>query len=114
MHHGKTPRHRAFSVYLIDAAGRVLLTRRALGKLTWPGVWSNSCCGHPRREKPTWRPSTVGYGKELGVEVTGVEVLQPDFGYTATDPSGLVENEHCPVYRAFIVDTAVLRPDRMR
>ena len=34
-----------------------------------------------------------------------------DFGYTATDPSGLVENEHCPVYRAFIVDTSVLRPD---
>jgi geranylgeranyl diphosphate synthase, type I len=38
-------------------------------------------------------------------------VMLPDFGYTATDPSGLVENEHCPVYRAFIVDPSVLRPD---
>ena len=48
VHHAQTPRHRAFSVYLTDDAGRVLLTRRALSKATWPGVWSNSCCGHPR------------------------------------------------------------------
>ena len=111
VHHGKTPRHRAFSVYLIDAAGRVLLTRRALSKLTWPGVWSNSCCGHPRPGETDVAAVHRRVREELGVEVTSVEVLQPDFGYTATDPSGLVENEHCPVYRASIVDTAVLRPD---
>ena len=52
--------------------------------------------------------------EELGVEVTDVEVMLPDFGYTATDPHGLVENEYCPVYRAVIVDPAVMRPTRMR
>ena len=42
------------------------------------------------------------------MEVTGVEVML-DFAYIATDPHGLVENEHCPVYRAFIVDSACAR-----
>jgi geranylgeranyl diphosphate synthase, type I len=111
VHRRNTPRHRAFSVYLIDAAGRVLLTRRALSKLTWPGVWSNSCCGHPRPGETDVAAVHRRVHEELGVEVRGVEVMLPDFGYTAADPSGLVENEHCPVYRAFVVDTAVLRPD---
>ncbi|MET9933122.1 NUDIX domain-containing protein, partial [Streptomyces sp. NPDC006324] len=39
--------HRAFSVFLFDETGRLLLQRRALGKYHSPGVWSNTCCGHP-------------------------------------------------------------------
>ncbi|SCE55249.1 isopentenyl-diphosphate delta-isomerase, partial [Streptomyces sp. DfronAA-171] len=39
--------HRAFSVFLFDREGRLLLQRRALGKYHSPGVWSNTCCGHP-------------------------------------------------------------------
>jgi geranylgeranyl diphosphate synthase, type I len=111
VHHAQTPRHRAFSVYLTDDAGRVLLTRRALSKATWPGVWSNSCCGHPRPGEMDLTAIHRRVCEELGVEVRNVEAILPDFSYTATDPHGLVENEACPVYRASIVDTAVLRPD---
>jgi geranylgeranyl diphosphate synthase, type I len=111
VHHTQTPRHRAFSVYLADDAGRVLLTRRALSKATWPGVWSNSCCGHPRPGEMDVAAIHRRVCEELGVEVRNVEAILPDFSYTATDPHGLVENEACPVYRASIVDTAVLRPD---
>jgi len=111
IHHRETPRHRAFSVYLSDAAGRVLLTRRALSKLTWPGVWSNSCCGHPRPGETDVAAIQRRVREELGVDVVDIEVLLPTFGYTAADPHGLVENEHCPVYQAAIADPTVLRPD---
>jgi geranylgeranyl diphosphate synthase, type I len=111
VHHSNTPRHRAFSVYLTDHAGRVLLTRRALGKITWPGVWSNSCCGHPRPGESDIAAIHRRVYEELGVELVNVEAALPNFSYTATDPHGLVENESCPVYCASIVDAAVLRPD---
>lgn len=39
--------HRAFSCFLFDHKGRMLLTRRAPSKITFPNVWTNACCSHP-------------------------------------------------------------------
>jgi isopentenyl-diphosphate delta-isomerase type 1 len=39
--------HRAFSVFLFDSQGRLLLQQRAASKITFPSVWTNSCCSHP-------------------------------------------------------------------
>ena len=41
--------HRAFSVFLFNSNGQLLLQKRAAGKRLWPLFWSNSCCSHPRR-----------------------------------------------------------------
>ena len=48
-HDGSGVLHRAFSVFLFNDAGELLLQQRAPGKRLWPGYWSNSCCSHPRQ-----------------------------------------------------------------
>ena len=47
-HDGEGILHRAFSVFLFDVDGRLLIQKRASGKRLWPGFWSNTCCSHPR------------------------------------------------------------------
>lgn len=111
VHSTATPRHLAFSCWIIGPDGRVLLTRRALGKRAWPGVWTNSCCGHPRPGEPVADAVRRRIGEELGVHVEQLHVVLPEFSYRAVDPTGIVENELCPVYVARLADPGTLQPD---
>ncbi|MDO4252317.1 MAG: isopentenyl-diphosphate Delta-isomerase [Rothia sp. (in: high G+C Gram-positive bacteria)] len=109
VHTRHTPLHLAFSCYLVNDQGQILVSRRALEKKTWPGVWTNSFCGHPGRNEATTAAVIRRAAGELGTSITALRLALPDFRYRAVDASGIVENELCPVFIANVTDT--LRPN---
>lgn len=113
VHTTDTALHLAFSCHVYNEAGQVLVTRRALSKLTWPGVWTNSFCGHPAPGEAMEEAIARRAERELGITLTGIQVILPDFRYRAVDASGIVENEVCPVYRAVTVDAVTPAPDEV-
>ncbi|GAA2745254.1 isopentenyl-diphosphate Delta-isomerase [Terrabacter aerolatus] len=108
VHHADTPLHLAFSVYLFDDAGSLLVTRRALAKATFPGVWTNSACGHPAPGEPVEDAVGRRARDELGLDVHDLRLVLPRFSYRA-EMDGVVEWELCPVL-AGRVDGLAPRP----
>ncbi|WP_213456230.1 isopentenyl-diphosphate Delta-isomerase [Rhizomonospora bruguierae] len=103
--------HRAFSVQLVDPAGRLLLQRRAEVKTRFPLRWANACCGHPAPGQTPVDAAGHRLVEELGV--TGVE-LHPIavYRYRATDPAtGRVEHEFDHVLVGRVPEDLALRPD---
>ena len=91
-HRGDGRLHRAFSVLLFDATGRVLLQQRASSKYHFAGRWANACCGHPRPDEATAAAGERRLYEELGVNVALAELAS--FRYEARDAAtGLVERE---------------------
>lgn len=111
-HDGDTKRHRAFSIFLFNSRGELLLQQRALTKKTWPGVWSNSCCGHVMLHETTEAAAKRRLKYELGIAGVKLDVILPDFRYRA-EKDGVVENEICPVVVGFTDALPVPNPDEV-
>ena len=83
--------HRAFSIFLWNEEGEMLLQQRALDKYHCGGLWTNACCSHPREGELTERAAIRRLREELGIEVPLQKAFE--FTYRADMGNGLVEHE---------------------
>ncbi len=113
VHNTETPLHLAFACYVFDNRGRVLVTRRAYGKRTWPGEWTNSVCGHPGPHEDMAAAIHHRARTGLGIGIHGLAPALPDFRYRAVASSGIVENEFCPVWTARTTSVPAPSPDEV-
>lgn len=111
-HNVNTPLHRGFSVFLFNSKRELLLQQRSSKKKTWPLVWSNSCCGHPRLNESNIDAAKRRLKFELGIDLNDFYEILPDFSYKA-ERDGIVENEICPVIIAFTDKVPKINPDEV-
>lgn len=103
--------HRAFSVLLVDPAGRLLLQRRAAVKTRFPLRWANACCGHPAPRVPVADAAVRRLDEELGIAAGAVSELGV-YVYQASDPAtGRVEHEYDHVLLGRVGADIALLPD---
>ena len=95
-HDGEGLLHRAFSLFLFNTDGEVLLQQRVAGKRLWPMFWSNSCCSHPRQDESMQEAVSRRVWEELGVQTDMVYLYK--FQYHAKYRDRGSENELCYVY----------------
>lgn len=110
-HAGHGTLHRAFSIFLFDDRGRVLLQQRAAGKPLWPLYWSNSCCSHPRRgeslEQALHRRLREELGLDASLEFVYKFIYQADFGDVGA------EHELCHVFIGSASGEVRVHPDEI-
>ncbi len=94
--HRKALLHRAFSVFIFNGKGEMLLQQRALGKYHSPGLWTNTCCSHPRPGEDVEVAASRRLKEEMGIDTSLQKIF--DFIYRAEFENGLTEFEFDHVY----------------
>ena len=88
--------HRAFSVFIFNSKGELLLQQRALSKYHSPGLWTNTCCSHPRAGETLEEATSRRLKEEMGMSCPIHEVYT--FIYMAPVGQGLTEHEFDHVF----------------
>lgn len=94
--HRRGELHRALSIFLFDAGGRLLLQKRATTKYHSGGLWSNTCCSHPRPGEDIAHAARRRLREEMGIDCELKKMFS--FIYRAAVGNGLTENEYDHVF----------------
>lgn len=103
--------HRAFSIFVLNDRGELLLQQRAWHKYHSGGLWTNTCCSHPRPQEPTLSAGHRRLQEEMGFDCA----LQPlfNFIYRAELDHDLIEHEYDHVLIGFYNDSPTPNPDEV-
>ena len=96
-HENKGVLHRAFSIFLFNTNGQLLIQQRSSQKKLWPLFWSNTCCSHPRKGEEILDAAHRRLSDELGIKKVTLEYVYK-FSYTAEYKNIGSENELCSVF----------------
>jgi isopentenyl-diphosphate delta-isomerase len=95
-HQGEGLLHRAFSIFIFNAQGQILMQKRSSQKKLWPMFWSNSCCSHPRKGEVLEDATQRRLQEELGIQTDLKYIFK--FQYQAPYLDVGSENEFCSVF----------------
>lgn len=111
-HNTNTPLHLAFSIFLFNSKGEVLLQQRSHKKKTWPLIWSHACCGHQKLDEKLDQTAKNRLQFEMGITDAPLSLILPDFRYRC-ELNGIVENEICPVFVGIASQQPQINPDEV-
>lgn len=103
--------HRAFSVFVFNSKGELMLQQRALGKYHSPGLWTNTCCSHPRPGEDTEAAAHRRLQEEMGFDCTLTKIFH--FTYKAPFDNNLTEHEVDHVFVGFSDELPSVNPDEV-
>lgn len=110
--HRKAILHRAFSVFIFNGKGEMLLQQRALNKYHSAGLWTNACCSHPAPGEDTAAAAHRRLGEELGFN-TGLRKIF-DFTYQTAFDNGLIEHEFDHVFAGVYEQRITPNPEEVK
>ena len=114
-HHADTKLHLAFSCYIFrNKDKKFLVTQRAVTKKVWPGVWTNSVCGHPMPGESLEGAITRRAAYEIGLNsLRDTSCVLPKYIYKTPPFKGIIEHEFCPIFVAYTDEEPKPNPEEV-
>jgi isopentenyl-diphosphate Delta-isomerase len=109
--HIKGVLHRAFSVFIVNSSGQLLIQKRSAGKYHSPGLWTNTCCSHPRPGEPVDHAASRRLLEEMGISCKLYSSFT--FIYKAEFGNGLTEHELDHVFIGICDETPLPSPEEV-